>query len=285
MKAGVASSSPDNGTKSVSPISVAFSKLLDDIGEATTNINSLVVGLDAVEQGYPKPIGLDISWNPVDRSAAARKARKFAVEAVLVRASEAINQYVSAISVLPRFGELREGWRMARSQPSNAQKIEEISYTILATDKDYLVPAVLLLVHWRNRIVHENSTASLKPQQKRLLQESEDEIGKRYKALSIDCLLCHFQEQRPTLKDVSSLISMTLNLARKLDLQVHECKSREDVAAWLDHYRLMSVIDKVMSTSAPGKVEESVRRIFRTSAPQLADAYFAFYYPRSTDRQ
>ncbi|WP_192357588.1 hypothetical protein [Mesorhizobium mediterraneum] len=63
--------------------------LLVSVGEAVANLNTAVVGLDAVEQGYEKPETLNISWNPNDRIAAARKSRRFLVEAVLVRVAEA----------------------------------------------------------------------------------------------------------------------------------------------------------------------------------------------------
>jgi hypothetical protein len=65
-----------------------LSMLLADVGDAVASLNTVVVGLDAVEMGHEKPDSLDISWGPDNRRAAARKARKFVVEAVLVRVFE-----------------------------------------------------------------------------------------------------------------------------------------------------------------------------------------------------
>ena len=77
IKAGRAGSSPD-GTASDWQ-SQPLSALLADVGEAVANLNTAVVGLDAVEKGHERPENLDISWSPGDRQAASRKARKFLV--------------------------------------------------------------------------------------------------------------------------------------------------------------------------------------------------------------
>ncbi|WP_027581623.1 hypothetical protein [Bradyrhizobium sp. Ai1a-2] len=87
-----------------------LSELLDDIGEAVASLNAVVVGLDAVEKGHQKPETLDVSFDPDDRRSAARKARKFVVEAVLVRVFEALFQHTNLISTLPRFGSVVSRW-------------------------------------------------------------------------------------------------------------------------------------------------------------------------------
>jgi hypothetical protein len=163
--------------------------------------------LDAVENGYPKPDGLDISWNPTDRKIASRKTRKFVLESVLINLSEAINQYIVALSKLPRFNAIRAAWHEPKADSSVWKKLTDISTNILG-DKEYLIPASVLAVHWRNRIVHDSSRAKLTTQQKALLQKNEEVIAAKYRGLSVDCLLCHFEEARPTLKDVSTLIAM-----------------------------------------------------------------------------
>lgn len=104
IKAGRAGSSPDGTTSNWQ--SQPLSALLVEIGEAVANLNTAVVGLDAVEKGHDKPESLDISWSPADRQAASRKARKFIVEAVLVRVFEALRQHTVVISRLPRFREV-----------------------------------------------------------------------------------------------------------------------------------------------------------------------------------
>jgi hypothetical protein len=278
MKAGRAGSTPDGVTSLSDPVSAALVEFLEGIGAAVFSLNTIVVGLAAVESGYEKPEGLDISWNPEDRQIAARKTRRFAVEAVLVRVSEELNQYIVAISKLPRFNDVRARWAGQKQQPSVADKLSTIATSILG-DGEYLIPASILLVHWRNRIVHESSEAKLQAHEKSLLRGSDEEIAKRYKELSVDCLLCHFQRQRPTLKDVSSLTAMAINLARKMDAAVCECFSKDDLDTWLAYYGIASAIEKVRAETAPEKVEAAIARVFSSRAPHLLEVYRKFSSP------
>ena len=138
---------------------------------------------------------------------------------------------------------------------------------------DYLVPAVVLLVHWRNRIVHPSSNANLRHHERQALLNNKAIICDRYKGLDISELLKHFEYQWPTLKDASSLIAMTINLARKMDRAMPQNLSKEELDAWLDHYQIWPMLKKVKAETAPGKYRESVCRLFRSQAPYLLDAY------------
>ncbi|WP_027579875.1 hypothetical protein [Bradyrhizobium sp. Ai1a-2] len=156
-----------------------------------------------------------------------------------------------------------------------ATKIWDIYKTILG--EKYLVSAVVLICHWRNRIVHPGSSAKLLSNQKRLLQESEQEIAEKYKGVSVDCLLCHFEEARPTLKDVSVLIAMTINLAKETDKCLSSDLTKEDFDAWMEYFDLNSAIRKVEAETKPEKRAASIRRVFKSRARVLLDGYEQFY--------
>ena len=278
MKAGGAGSIPDGVNSDRSVHSQALHCLLRDIGEAVFALNTTVVGLDAVEKKHQKPKTLDISWKPRDHKIAARKARKFIVESVLIRVSEAIYQFATALSKLARFEDTRAKWE---SKTSKSEKISTIASTVIDED-DYLIPAVVLLVHWRNRIVHVNSSAKLKPPEKQILIKNACTIAERYRGLNVSCLLNHFDNQRPTLKDVSSLIAMTINLARKIDAatQPQQNLTKDELDAWLEHYRILPMLEKIKAETAPNKYTASVRRLFQSKAPLLLDSYLAHYGTR-----
>lgn len=249
-----------------------LSNLLADIGEATASLNTTVVGLDAVEKGHEKPESLDISWKPNDKRAAARKARKFIVEAVLVRVFEALSAHMNAISCLPRFSKVTSGWN---GKTPRATRIWDV-YSLLLGET-YLCSAAVLICHWRNRIVHPLSGAKLISSHKKLLRENESEIAEKYKNLSVDCLLCHFEEKRPTLKDVTVLIAMTINLAREADRSLSSNLTKEDFDAWLEYFDVRDAIEKVEAESKPEKRAASIRRLFRTRAPMLLNGYDQYY--------
>lgn len=269
-KAGGAGSTPDSTTKhnwKQQPLSA----LLSDIGESVASLNTVVVGLDAVEKGHEKPEGLDISWSPKDRRAAARKARKFVVEAVLVRVFESIFAHMNLVASLPRFADKKQGW----DDKGRAQKIWDVYRDLLG--ETYLLSAVVLICHWRNRIVHPGSNAKLNNHQKSLLQGNEEEIAREYKGLSVDCLLCHFEEGRPTLKDVSVLIAMAIRLARLVDEKLSCQLTKEDFDAWVHYFDLKAAIAKVEAETKPEKVHSSVKRVFQAKAPMLLEGYEEFY--------
>ena len=276
IKAGSAGSNPDGVTLEEKKIhSQPFQILLRDIGEAVFTLNTAAVGLDAVEHGHQKPATMNISWEPRDRKIAARKTRKFILESVMVRVSEVISQFVSALSKLPKFkDEKKEGG----NDNSIAEKLAMIATRILEED-DYLIPGVVLLVHWRNRIVHPNSDAALKPQQRKILLSNKDIIAERYRGLDISKLLDDFQKKRPTLKDVSSLIAMTINLARKIDRTMQQNITKDELDAWLDHYQMLPMLKKIKAETSPHKYRASICRLFMSRTPYLLDAYLVHYDP------
>ena len=116
----------------------------------------------------------------------------------------------------------------------------------------------------------------MEPNQKQPLQTHEAEIAERYKGLSVDCLLCHFDEKRPTLKDVSSLIAICINLGREIDKTLHTDLSKPDIDAWLEHYGLTPMIDRVKLETKPEKQEASIRRLFQAQAPLLYESYMKY---------
>lgn len=267
MKAGSAGSSPDGVTILRLPAGQPLREFLHGVGEAVANLNTTVVGLDAVEQGHEKPSSLNISWHPTDRLAAARKARRFALEAALVRVSEAIGTFIRAMAKLPRFAAVTGRWNKNTSQ---AEKMADVAQHALGSE-NYLLAGASLLVHWRNRIVH-SSTAQLTPAQMKVFVAASEEIEHKFARLSVERLLMDFEQGLPTLKDVSSLISMTIRLARALDASAREL-TRADLDAMLDHYGLNARIAAVERSTTPAKCEASVLRLLQAEAPGLVAAY------------
>lgn len=264
LKAGRAGSSPDDIANSQ-----PFQNFLNSVGRAVDSLNSIAVGLDAVENGYAKPDSLDISWNPSDRKMAARTARKFALESVLVRVGAANKDYFDSIGKLSRFKDTY------KSDDKSAPKFSKISKAALGK-RDYHTVIPALIFHWRNRIVH-SSDAKLTHPEKMVLFENAEEISARYASLSVNCLLCHFEERRPTLKDVSSLTAMSINLLREIDGRIQSELSKEDLDTLLDHYDLSEQILEIRSGTKPDKVEPSIDRLFRSRAPLLLNAYRKIY--------
>ena len=90
-------------------------------------------------------------------------------------------------------------------------------------------------------------------------------------------LLEDFDNQRPTLKDVSSLIAMSINFARKIDHAMQGNLNKDELDAWLNHYGLVPMLEKVKAETPPEKRKASVCRLIRSEAPLLLDAYLSHY--------
>ncbi len=271
MKAGSKGSSPGGGTATKSSASAALNQLLDDIGKASFYLNTIVVGLDAVEHGHKKPAALDIKWEPADPKSAARMARHFAVEAFMVRASEALSAFIKAYAVLPRFASITAGWN---KDTGLAEKVDNLGSDLLGSD-NYLIAGAIVLVLWRNRIVH-NGNFSLPPKHIRTLNLEAQKIHDAYRNLDVSMLLDHARDGRPTLKDVSCLIAMTINLAKSMDKLVYKSFGKNDVLAWIAHFGLESVIGKVVRETARERVSDSIRRVLKSNAPRLEADFLRF---------
>lgn len=240
LKAGSTGSTPGGGATPKNATSAALQHLLDEIGKSSFYLNTIVVGLDAVEKGHAKPASLDVKWEPTDRKAAARMARLSAIEAFLIRAAEAIQAYVKALSVLPRFGDIKDNWD---HETAGAEKLSSIAESLLKKD-DYRIAGAMLLIAWRNLIVH-NGKFTFAAHRESLLKKNRQAISEEYRNLDITELLRHVRENRPTLKDASSLIAMTINLARAIDHEIYSKLNKEDVSAWLRLYSLDNAIRKI----------------------------------------
>ena len=273
MKAGSVGSNPTGVATAPNARSQALAVLLRDVGNAVFALNTAVVGLDAVEKGHKKPTTLDISWRPNDRKTAARTSRRLIVESVMIRVSEAFKQYILAVSELGRFKPTKAQWR---HNTSVSEKISTISTEAVGKD-NYLTSAVVLLVHWRNRVVHRGSRAKLMPGERRLLLENSTIICERYRGLDVAELLTHFDSQRPTLKDVSSMIAMAINLAKRIDRVAHQDLTKDDLDSWLEHYQIFSMLERVKRETPPSKYGDAAVRLIRSEAPKLLDAYRSHY--------
>jgi hypothetical protein len=278
LKAGSTGSNPGGGAATRSPVSAALNHLLDDVGKASFYLNTIVVGLDAVERGHKKPVALDIMWEPADPTSAARMARHFAVEAFMVRASEALSAFIKAYAALPRFASIKARWD---KDTGLAEKVDDLG-TLLFGGDEYLVAGAVVLALWRNRIVH-NGSFSLPPKHARTLKYASPKIHDAYRNLDVSKLLDHARDSRPTLKDVSCLIAMTINLARAIDERVYESFEKSDVIAWVTHFKLDHVIRKVVRETAQDRVNDSVRRVIKSNAPRLEADFLRFCEPDGSD--
>lgn len=257
------------------PRTTAFYNFKNSIGGASFLLNTIVVGLDAVEKGHQKPASVKVKWEPKDPATAARQARKFAIESFIIRAAESLKAYQAAISKLPQFSEAKSTWNGGTSA---VEKLRDIARSVLGKDS-FLVASGMLLIAWRNQIVHDD-IVKLSSVERNLLRDNNAIIASRYADLDIDRLLVHVIESRPTLKDASSLIAMSINLVNALDEDIYDNIDAEGARSLAEHYGVTAKIKKVRRETSPSaNLEKSIMRIFTTDAPGLYEKFIQFYLP------
>lgn len=286
----------DTTKPAVSGSTQALADFLKVVGESVADLNTIAVGLAAIHQGHEKPEGLNVSWNPKDPVVAARKARKAAVHAAMVVTAEALAQYVRAVTKLPRFGVLTAAWSSRTPKTSAAERVSELAQQLFTPvraqndgsgyDTQFRTCCVILMVHWRNRHVHTDSNAELKHQEKQIVRKHERRIDAEYAGLNVDRLFADFDINRPTLKEATTLIAMSIQEVRAMDSAIYACNDAVDVQAWLDHYKLAERIDKIQRETASSRQRESILRMLRTHAPHIEPWYEKFVSePLSTTQQ
>ncbi|SDN72030.1 hypothetical protein [Polaromonas sp. JS666] len=250
----------------------ALRPFLDATGRIVHHLNTIVVGLSAVEGGTAvKPATMDITWAPHDPRTSSRQARAFALRSTLVFLSEEVNIYLDRHTTFP--GVKRPADWESKSKTDRLLAV----WRHWKLDEDFILAGALLVGHWRNRNVHRKSNARLTDAQRKLFVDAAEEIGEKFKNLDPRQTLEHFEKDTPTLKDVSSLTAMTIRCVKRLDEAVPEPKSADEVNEWFSALGLAGDLDRVRRVSAAKGTEAvGVSTFLRTHCPELLDAY-AYY--------
>jgi len=85
----------------------------------------------------------------------------------------------------------------------------------------YWIPCALLLNKWRNRVVHSKSTAQLYQNEIKNLTDNSEKIRLNHANIDINRTLSDFDKNEITLKDITTLIAITIRLVRHIDNAIY----------------------------------------------------------------
>jgi hypothetical protein len=183
------------------------------VGDAVYSLNTICVGLSGLGTGLiEKPDDLTITWETSNPKHAAIKARQYAVKSSLVFVEEALLQYISYLSQNPA---LDVGFRKSLAVEGAAEKVRNLSKEANFPE-EYWSPIIVLLVRWRNQVVH-GSKSRLKEIEVQALIRNKDKIYEAQSKTNIEETLQNFDAGRITLKDVSTMIAVTIKTLRYVD--------------------------------------------------------------------
>jgi hypothetical protein len=250
--------------------SPSLAKFLRALGRVQHHLHTIVVGLSAVERGdAKKPDDLDITWRANDLSGSAREARRFLLRTTLIFSSEELKAYSTSILKYQTPGvELPES---ASDRIRALNGFDQI-------DPLHLRVAPLIVTHWRNKIVHRESSAHLSIAETKLLLGQKDAIHDSFKNVDVARLLQDFENDTPTLKDVTVLLAMSINFVRQIDSKFSTPNDSEQVRRWLRAENLLGEvlrIEKEAANSGSPDSRKRARQYLLTHAPSLAEAYYA----------
>ncbi len=227
------------------------------VGNAIYLINTIAVGLELIAEGGAKPSPFHIAWQrPSDPRQTASQARTFALVAIMNLAFDSFDVYLRNLGQLPWLPAPEEVGKVVRKDVSRAggkayseaERSEHLLEYLGKEDSGGLIAMLDLLANWRTMLVHSDADRDITKRRAEELLSREEFFARNYAQLSVSTLLANFRaHQNPTLKEATSLIAASMNLARLMDEAVIAAAAANEAGmlkiAWtiLSAYLLISV--------------------------------------------
>lgn len=191
------------------------------------NINHLLIticiGLEGVRNGQiTKGETFSTTWNPKDVKASADRSRIFAIKATLVWITDNIDVYFSNILKEPPFLQDQEEFETIKKLRGVYNKYRElISY--FKIENRIETAFIDLAISWRNKVVHTDANNDININSRKILKENKEFIKKNYCGLDVIDTINSFDNNKyPSFKEITSLISSSINFVYLLDSKLIE---------------------------------------------------------------
>lgn len=257
--------------------SEGLKQFLNVVGDAVHSVNTICVGLAAVSVGnIEKPSDLTIGWKTSNPAVSAVKARLFAIRSSLVFVEEALLDYFNFLALCTT-----ENTKLLRALQTDgaADRVVETSKFLTKTEP-YWWPMVLLLVRWRNKVVH-NSRIELNVLQKNLLLNNSEAIKENHAGIDISLTLKNFETGQITLKDFTTLIAITIRYVRALDEQLEPCiRTVEGFTARLKQRGLIESFNKVLHANGESTRHRKLKAFLKTEFSAIDESLYDEIYKK-----
>ncbi|MCK5051081.1 MAG: hypothetical protein KAS53_05050 [Candidatus Cloacimonetes bacterium] len=246
-------------------------QFLKTVGDAVYLLNTICVGLDGVSKGLvTKSDSLTISWKSSDPMRTAMSARKFAVRSALIFVNEALLNYIEFLADCSL-----QDPNIVRACNSDGatEKIKQLSKQVNGQEI-YWLPFVILLIRWRNKVVH-NSSSKLSPLFKKILTENSNIIKKRHAGINVYETIQNFAEQKITLKDFSTMIAVTIKFVRFLDKTLYPSISNPEVfISRIIDRKLVSIYKRIIGVNGLNKQKSKFKSFLSSTFPSIGEGEF-----------
>lgn len=198
--------------------SQAFRKFKEGMGQANHFLITIMVGLDAVEDGAQKRESFSMSWNPQDTKQSVVRSKRYAIKAALAWTVDNLDMYLRLCNREPRLYNDKESFEFAKTEHSIYKKLFCVigNHNGLTPDKFAFVD---LLICWRNNTIHFDAQNKLSTSSLNYLKNipNEDIAVCKYH-LDVSQMLERFERSDiPTMKETATLIAKTIQFVEELD--------------------------------------------------------------------
>lgn len=255
--------------------SEGLNKFLEIVGDAVHSVNTICVGLSSVASGTAvKPCDLTIGWSSSNPDTAAAKARLFTLRASLVFVEEALLKYLDFLEAC-----LTDEPKIAAALASEGAAERVISVSkFLSNAEPYWWPMVVLLIRWRNKVVHE-STTRLTVHQTNLLTSNADALKDKHAGIEISQTLSNFESGQITLKDFTTLIAVTVRFVRVLDEELEpRIHTLEGFEMRLRQRNMIRVFNQVINSNGEETRRRKLKAFLQSEFSEVTDTFFEDIY-------
>ncbi|MCK9490716.1 MAG: hypothetical protein M0Q24_01390 [Sulfurimonas sp.] len=189
---------------------------LNDVGNSVHSMNTISVALSNMTASTNVPKGLNISWNIGNLQATKEMSRNFVIRSAIAYTVEALYEYLKNISKSPLWTDID---KVFSEMDGDGKAVQTYNFLkgIDNIEEEWTI-LVELLGHWRNKVVHSHtSNAKLSASKKRTIKNYKSKIKNELHSFDIDEALNNFENNKNTLKDVSTLISVAIKCARVVE--------------------------------------------------------------------
>ena len=188
------------------------------MGQANHFLITIMVGLDAVEDGAKKRSSFKTSWNPKDVSASATRSKIYAIKSALAWSVDNLDMYLRMCNRKPKILSESECEEFSKTKHSVYKKYMCIidNHPELETNKKAFVD---LLICWRNNLIHFDAENQMLDESKKyFLNCAKDDMQLKKYNFDVCAMMKRFEEgDFPTFKETTTLISMTIHFVEQLD--------------------------------------------------------------------
>lgn len=243
---------------------------LDDVGHSVHCMNTMAVALAELNSDTKVASGLNISWSTADYKKSSINSRSFAVRSTIVYVVESLYEYLNKICKDVYWLDEKSFNSPSFSDKSKAEKTKLFLSELPGIKLEWVIFAELLC-HWRNRVVHANSSSAfISRADSSYLLLKKEEIYESYHHFDVEIALENYNIGKTTLKDVTTLTTFVINCVRAVDDYYIARLNASDLSLFTSRLSENNQFRLILSQAKSEKKSRQIRKFIEVNYPQFS---------------